>query len=71
MVTVHNLDHDAVAKMIQLDLARLDENRKARSDTSRSTDARVALPPSKADHLGSITPKGMSSFSSWRARRNL
>jgi hypothetical protein len=71
MVTVHNLDHESVAKMIQLDLASWTENRKVRLGTFRSTDARVVSPPSKADHRGSTTVKATSFFSSWRASRNL
>jgi hypothetical protein len=69
MVTVHNLDHESVAKMIQLDLATVD--RRVRSRTFRSTDARVVSPHSKADHPGSTIARVTNFFSSWRASRNL
>jgi len=70
MVTVYNLDHESVAKMIQLDLATVDREPESPIEDFRSTDARAVSPPSKADHPGSTTAKETSFSSFWRASRN-
>jgi hypothetical protein len=71
MVTVHNLDQESVAKMIQLELASLDREPESPIGDFSFHGCTGGVAAFKADHLGSSTAKVTSSFSSWPASRYL